>query len=425
MKHPATNASKRRPRRRRFGRRRFWFVPLVVAPLGLIALFLTGRALGLLSTKPTAPLSSLDEQSEARARETARNTSLGRSLEKLDAQTLSAYFDRFSKPDAARPGETANVSSVVDEAELVRRHPAWQLADALESGSLNPAAPREVRTSGLFSSTNGASASSAAVDFSNLNATITGSRRVQAGARASGSSGEIDDFGRALAARDAARARDEAILARRALEDSIANTERARVEGVDLALVPPDLALELLNLRLELGRNVANTDAARARARARIAQIEARLDAIWKRQTDEAAARLRAALEEGPARLRREGLARLEAEERARRLADAAARATLRAELERLTGEASRANRTPLTLVLPPARVPRSGAAFVDEAQMRGLIKTRAGVAPSNAPQTQIVSDGRRASALESEIARLRALARSETRRFVIRDTGS
>jgi len=118
-------------------------------------------------------------------------------------------------------------------------------------------------------------------------------------------------FLRGWSARQSLARADNSLLERRALADRIALLARARVPNLDLSLVPPDVQLELTNLRLQLLPMLAVSGAQRARSQARIDEIEARLKAIWEAETARQAELQRQTLEVIPAQRAREGKAAL------------------------------------------------------------------------------------------------------------------
>ena len=109
------------------------------------------------------------------------------------------------------------------------------------------------------------------------------------------------------AARESLRRADEEAMGRRALEDRVALLSRTTRTSVGLSGVSPATQLELSNLRLQLTPLLSATPARRAQAKDDIARIEARLNEIWREETDRQNALLRASTIEMPAKLRGEG----------------------------------------------------------------------------------------------------------------------
>ncbi|HEX8465160.1 MAG TPA: hypothetical protein VF627_11135, partial [Abditibacterium sp.] len=83
-----------------------------------------------------ADLEASAKVSPGAKRQTESSGSLNAALSKIDAGTVQAWFNRLSAPlsasNAAAPSEVR-----IDAEVLARRHPAWQLADALERGTVS------------------------------------------------------------------------------------------------------------------------------------------------------------------------------------------------------------------------------------------------------------------------------------------------
>ena len=241
----------------------------------------------------------------------------------------------------------------IDVEALARRHPAWQLADTLERGSASPSSPQ---IAPLLQNL-------AAPSFLTPPAGLDGnlSRRPAIVVRQNASSraalsrqnAAVERFFASAAARDALRSRDEAFLSRRALENTITASRRGAVSELDLSLIPPDVALELTNLRLQLLRNLSKTPAQREAAREDIAAIEARYAQIWREQTALQALRLRQINVDAPVRAQREGLANIARASQVTTQNRAAARREVRSELQsQLSRDVARID-DDLTLSLP------------------------------------------------------------------------
>ncbi len=260
------------------------------------------------------------------AREERRNRSLSNALAKIDAATLRAYVERWTNPEKAGVSN-ARPAIYIDPDALERRHPAWRLANEMERGAVSPSSPRILRALAPISVENRLAGDPGKAPQSPSNRAVSGvviSDRDANRAVNSSSNRGLDQFFAQSAAREALRARDETFLARRALDDATALARRGAVSEADLPTLSPEEALELLNLRLELLRNLSRTPAQREAAREEIRAIEARYAALLKRQTEAQAARLRAATLDIPNRLRREGLLQIERQARitARKQAD-------------------------------------------------------------------------------------------------------
>jgi hypothetical protein len=322
----------------------------------LLALGLAPLLGGCSWTPPSLlPVATPPPVAVQRQKEAARFRSVNEAFSKLDAKTVNAWIDRWTNPGAAsRPGAPKAVR--IDTDALARRHPAWQLAAALEKGAISPDSPQIARALAV----GGPAFTPASLPGDLTPVTRVPVRTVrdrfngqQARQRQSDA---LDQFFTSAAARDRLRDRDEAYLARRNLEDAIAAAQRGAVAELDLSLIPDDVALELTNLRLELLRTLSRTAAQRAASRARIQAIEARFVELWRQQTELQAARVREATIGLPARLRLEGRARIEREAQSEaekrsltRLAVAQeAKRDLRADFARPVPD--------LTLVLPATR---------------------------------------------------------------------
>lgn len=353
------------PRRSSWKRRvAFWSAALALGG-GLVAI-----SRGELSRFELFPASQpLPPQNPAL--QAKRNLSVSKALAKLDAKVIQAYFERYSNPEKSAIG-SARRAVYIDAETLARRHPAWLLATRLESGAISPSNPQISRV--LIPSRNSSPQRS---DLAATRSLFPDSRAPDAirGVVLSDSASQffsaapqnraLNRFLSQSAARDSARARDEAALSRQALEDETARAARLRVSELDLATLPPEVALELLNLRLELLPKLSRTFGQRAAARERIRSIEARYAEVLRDQDLAQAARLRAAAIDAPARARREGLVQIErARQNSLGRAAAARRQAARETQTLLRRDA--AQNSVLRLNLPPLRplrIPRAASA--------------------------------------------------------------
>lgn len=178
--------------------------------------------------------------------------------------------------------------------------------------------------------------------------------------------GDARAFLEGWAARQSLSRTDEEFLGRRALNERIALLSRTPIPSVDLSLVPPDVQLELTNLRLQLAPLLSVSPAQKARAQQRINAIEARLRQIWKAETARQAQARRQTLEEVPARLAREGEAALQQNTRKQTRLDQEQRARVRYDLQRRLRFSAPA----------PLLVRQSAALAPDAREMRALLKT-------------------------------------------------
>ncbi len=293
------------------------FLWLTFRALPQFSLFSFSRSSG---ANPSGFHSLSISENQKRALEAKRNRSLGDALAKIDAKTVTAWVNRWTSSNATFAGNEARPVRI-DVETLARRHPAWRLADLLERGAISPAAPQIARALKPFGEVRGNAAfESAAFDptfsgaFGETRILPARTLRDQSGgfgASTANRSGAFDEFFRDLATRDALRARDDEFLARRALEDSIAAAQNGAVPELNLSMMPPELVLELTNLRLQLLRNLSKTPAARAAVREEIRAIQTRTDQIWRDETARQAALLRAARFEIPLEKRRQGNAEI------------------------------------------------------------------------------------------------------------------
>jgi hypothetical protein len=222
------------------------------------------------------------------------------------------------------------------------------------------------------------------------------------------------------AARDARRARDEAFLAARSLDGTTELARRRAVAELDLPALSPETALELLNLRLQLLRNLARTPAQRDAAREEIRAIEARYAAILEQQTREQAARLRQVTIELPNQARREALAKIERAAQIEAQNQAQSRRAVAIQ-SRENWRRDAASTDSLRLALPPVRrassspnFTSSGAALPPSRASRVFFETAASPAASNPPLRTKNGVSRTERTFLAD--RLRAQARADAR---------
>ena len=296
----------------------------------------------------------------------ARSRSLERAVAGINAQTVRAWIDRYTAPKNATATQNQPRAIRIDVDALARRHVAWQLADALQRDAIAPTQARQiaVHLPSLATNASGVAASPGQLAIPNIGDLPTrAARSVSATVSQRGaivaSRATLDDFLSDLRARQNDLESAESELARRALENRIRAATRGAVEAVSLTPVSPETALELSNLRLQLLDQLRAPAAQKAAATAKIEAIEKRLNEIWERQTQEQNARLRAALEELPARLRREGLQALDAAAAERESRRYYARLELRSLIENRLNSATpnAGDIQTLRLLLPAARV--------------------------------------------------------------------
>lgn len=268
----------------------------------------------------------------ARIRENRGYTSLGRSLQSLDAEKLRAAIARF----------TSQTEAIFQTAPLVPMQiapmPSAIFNDLTRdlSSSTRPIAP-EVDD---FKVANFAFQNQLSAPNSSATTQISPARVLRAPFQKSNAQ---NDARRELASvltdwalRQAQlRAQDE-ILARRNIADRVSGATRAAVEAVPLSPVPPEVQAQLTNLRLQLLQNLDVAPQKREQSRARIEAIEAQLREIWAQETRRQQALLKAALEDVPAQLKRENLEKLARAVASQIGQDRAARLSLRNEFERV-----------------------------------------------------------------------------------------
>lgn len=361
-----------------------------------------------------------------------RTRSLERALSSVNGDTVRAWINRYTAPkNGAAIAPTQPRAIYIDVDILARRHAAWQLADELQGGALAPTKARQIGVATLASSAQSARGKRALPHVLAIPAPATlpvrPARALSAtesnDAAQRNSRATLNDFLAALRTRQIALEGAQTDLERQALENRIRAATRGAVEAVELEPVSPETALELSNLRLQLLAQLRVPAAKQAAAAAEIERIEARLNAIWSAQTAAQNARLRAALEELPARLRREGLAALDQAAARRQSERAATNAELRRTIEaRLSAAAPATNAQILRLLLPPARV--ADASFTGSPD--GFFQTRAANTSSqggrNAGMNAALPDPRVLSQTagfgEDTIAELRAQARRDARQW-------
>lgn len=275
-------------------KRRFFVLPLL-APLlvGCGAVTSVKTAFEI----PRAPTPS--PQEIARAKKSRAFDSLGKSLAKLNAQTVQTIFGKSAIKTLNKPALRGPAPFTMN--------PALALANDLSRNANVPESPRQIAVSIPFASAIGQTQNPlfAANNTRTVPARSLGSRPI---ANTGNQTRETTRaFLAAWAARESLRRADEELLGRRTLEDFISLQMSGERPAVDLSLVSPEVQLELTNLRLQLLPLLSVPPARRAQAQQRIDAIEARLYQLWEGETARQNALLRQSLVEVPARLRREG----------------------------------------------------------------------------------------------------------------------
>ena len=394
-----------------------------------------GAALGFLlggcSVMPPVPRPVPATEIAANERATkARSRSLERAIAGINAATVREWVNRYSAPKKANAGAPVGPREVyIDVDALARRHAAWQLADTLQREAIAPTRARQLNVPVPALKAPDARTKSGNLDVPQVSALpVRPARAVSAQVSQRGaivaSRATLDDFLSDLRARQNDLEVAESELARRALEDRIRASTRGAVEAIPLAPVAPETALELSNLRLQLLEQLRGSRAQKAEATAKIEAIEKRLGEIWERQTQEQNARLRAAFEELPARLRREGLQALDAAASKRESERYYARLELRSLIENRLGRAQpdASDSQILRLLLPSARVATTDLSAIGDSSSQTKARHNASALATTNDEIRSNGDqrplGERASLSGQKVAQLRAQARSDARQW-------
>ena len=360
----------------------------------------------------------------------ARSRSLERAVAGINAKTVTAWINRYSAPARVATAKAGPRAIRIDVDSLARRHAAWLLADDLQRETIAPTDARQigVRVPSL-APVNPTKNVAGELAIPNINALPTRAARsvtatLNQRPAIAASRATLDDFLSDLRTRQNDLEVAESDLARRALEGRIRAATRGAVEAISLTPVSPETALELSNLRLQLLEQLSVPVAQKAAAAAKIEAIEKRLNDIWERQTQEQNARLRAAFEELPARLRREGLAALDAAATKRESERYYARLELRQLVEnRLNSNAPGASDTQiLRLLLPQARLADTNLSVNANSSFPTNARRSASAASDNDGDLANARDNRSLSQTartkSENIAQLRAQARRDAKQW-------
>ncbi len=336
---------------------RIWFC----SPVFVVFAFLQAGCSSLPGLAPTPQPSPPSPNAQKRAKESEAFKSLGSNLEKLDAKTLRAYVDAYTKPQATVQIERERNWRTLSASDLVGNHPAWLLAERLEKGGVFPLAARDLKISPR--SSQGTGTITTFENESKAVGRIVSSQKLRSSSTPEGLEkaqlGALDSFNQAWGERQLEIRRSEEKLRERELEDDIREQTRIQVRAIALQGVSPEVALELSNLRLQLLRNLALPPSQRATARKRIAEIEENLQKIWREQTALQEKLLNESLQASPSKLRREGQEKIRVAMRELAAKDALERQKVLSDLETLaTRDFNRAKNLSLTLFLPPATLP-------------------------------------------------------------------
>ena len=362
----------------------------------------------------------------------ARSRSLEKTVAGINAETVREWVNRYTAPGGEAPAKMGPREISIDVDALARRHYAWQLADTLQREAIAPTRARQLQINvPALSAPGNAATAGGNTDLDvpavaalpvrsakSLSATLSQRPAITA------SRATLDDFLTDLRARQNDLEVAESELARRALEDRIRASTRGAVEAISLAPVSPETALELSNLRLQLLAQLRVPVAQKAAAAAKIEAIEKRLNEIWEAQTAAQNARLRAVFEELPARLRREGLAALDAAAAKRESERYYARLELRGLIEnRLNTVQPNASDTQiLRLLLPPARVATTDLSASGNSSFQTKARRAASAVAKTNDGLRDARDARPLSKSENfagqSVAQLRAQARGDARQW-------
>ena len=358
----------------------------------------------------------------------ARSRSLERAVAGINGETVRTWVNRYTAPQNAASVKVAPRAVYIDTDALARRHAAWQLADKLQRDAIAPTPARQIKVAlpALNANNPGTARAQSGANVPNLSALpVRPARSVSASVSQRpailASRATLDDFLGDLRARQNELEFAESDLARRALEDRIRASTRGAVEAISLAPVSPETALELSNLRLQLLAQLRGSIEQKAAAAARIEEIQNRLNQIWARQTEEQNARLRAAFEELPARLRREGLEALDAaatkRESERYYARLELRRVIEARLQNARPDAS--DIQILRLLLPEARLATTNLSENGNSSFQTTPRRAASASALKndaVPATRPL--GQNAALQGVSVAQLRAQARRDARQW-------
>ena len=361
-----------------------------------------------------------------RAATAARSKSLERVVAGINAETVREWINRKTALQSAAKTPAGPRAVYINIDALARRHTAWQLADELQNQTIAPTAarPLQIKVSSLQAPR---ASSKSLLDIPDVAAlpdrpARTLSASVSQRPAILASRATLDDFLSDLRARQNDLELAESELARRALEDRIRASTRGAVEAISLQAVSPETALELSNLRLQLLAQLRVPTAQKAVAAAKIEAIEKRLNAIWEAQTAAQNARLREAFEELPARLRREGLAALDAAAAKRDSDRYFARLELRKIIENRLGNAQpdASDIQILRLLLPSARVATTNLSANGNSSFQMNARNRASAVAATNDRLRDAIDRRPLGKSENfaghSAAQLRAQARKDAK---------
>lgn len=339
----------------------------------------------------------------------------------ITAEVLREWINRWTNPIQKTQRQTRPVVMYIDPDVLAHRHPAWELADALQAG-VAPSAPRSVPVTAPIQVTPPAEVAPvpAAAPFTRLPAaiiTVRGSEQAQRRTQNASTERFLADISR----RDAALLRDVQRWALQFLEDEVANARRQALSELDPNLLPADVQLELTNLRLEQAvaalPNSQRTAAQKAATAARIREIELRWQNVLRAQEADQVAKFNIAMNDVPERVRRQGQERIQRLATRIRTDRAVSREAVREEQTTLLANDFAPGSLDLSLRLPAANSVRVPTTNVAAGISRQFSKTSS---PGRPSVGQLEETGAltvpRNNATRAQIQRLRNLARSDAR---------
>jgi len=274
---------------------------VLLSGAALLAPLWVGRLLsvalgGKVFKAPAAPPVTLGNRAQTAT--APADASLERALGGLDSKTIGALFARWNGKPAQVSASRARAFLPSPYASGVGIVPTAPVSPVTQFGRSVPLS---------FAKVSDAPDSILPETPSAVRVVAPRVLRVDSSSIGAQSNAQLPAFLRGWTARQSLARADDSLLERRALAERIALLAHARVPTLDLSLVPPDVQLELTNLRLQLLPMLAVSGAQRARSQARITQIEGRLRAIWEAETARQGRLQRQTLEEIPAQRAREG----------------------------------------------------------------------------------------------------------------------
>jgi hypothetical protein len=339
----------------------------------------------------------------------------------ITAEVLREWVNRWTKP-LKRTAVTSQPALIyIDPVILEHRHPAWELANALEAGAA-PAPARIVPVSVPQKvvpppEVAPPSAAETRTELPPITMAIRGSEQAQRRLQNASTERFLADTSR----RDAAMLRDVQRWARQFLEDEVANARRQALSELDPSLLPSDVQLELTNLRLQQALDALpaspRTPAEKAATTARIHEIELQWQEVLRAQEAEQVRKFNVAMNDVPEKVRKQGQERIQQLVARIRTDRSTSREAVREEQAALLANDFAPGSLDLSLRLPAAnsvRLPEGGRTYQS---VRQFSKTSSAGLPSVG---QFEENGAltvsRSNATQAQIRRLRSLAQSDAR---------